>query len=216
LIASGNESQRRRRRDHSWVAWDNYLTPEPTNSVRDSNRSGNENENGDGTGTGNGNAGGIPTISPAEYTMATSNRTAAYRRSTRHNELERPFQVVRVSSLGQDRRERDPNHPSDPSLTTRGARIQSRTNSSRRVSPIPTRVNSPPPLSNYLAPRVTVEMFSDLSHRTESPSSMSYVSYRDTLDDGATRTPANVRSSNRPPHRRRESQPPPASISLMG
>jgi len=189
LIATGNESQRRRRREQTWAALDNYINPEPSNLVRT--------EIGGGYG-GNERRGEV-------HQITRSNRASA-RRVVRLNELERPVPMIQVSMLSRDRA----SHPSDPSLTTRGAMVHSRSNSSRFLSPVP-QFSSPLVRSYFTSP---LDMISDLTQRTASPSPIPSVSNRESHDDEFTQTPS-IRHPNRPPHRRRESQPAPPSISLM-
>jgi hypothetical protein len=101
----------------------------------------------------------------------------------------------------------------DHSLTTRGARLShSRAENSQQqpLSAATPRTNAPTPSPGFPTPNISVEMISD-AQRTTSPSPIPYITYGDVH----VYTPT-VHHPNGTRHRRRESQPAPTSISLMG
>jgi len=176
LIASGNES-RRRRRESPWVTVDNIFFPETDLSSDSGTRS-------DGT------------------VAADPNRplsTVIYDRLI-------PVRVTSAESMRGDRGEEEEEEEEvDRVMPVR----QSRTESHFTSRNVHRAHQIPAPSPGFPTPSISVEMISDASHRSASP--LPYVTYGDVH----VYTPT-VHHPDRTRHRRRESQPAPTTISLMG
>lgn len=202
LIATGNESQRRRRRENTWEDLDRMLSPLSSGSSEEDR---------------------VPSVATAgteANVMEPQSTSGSNARVVHVDEYER-IPIVRVTSIHQEL-EQDLPPSSDPSLTTRGARVHALVDPSQQHLSQNRRSNSSLMIPGYYRATVRADMLSDMPYRTASPLPLPspYSRPNGQMRDDVVTSTISLRHSNRPVHRRRASQPipthGPTSISLLG